>query len=762
MNDFTPVDNYAAFPFAALSTGSHPIAGLLTLSRLVGMICPGLHSIFAALDVAVVDGADTDFVCCKATAVDERYRYVTQAGLSGSVEALARNAPPEQPGMDELSTAVDPSEFRGSVALIIGGSRRLGEVTAKLLAAGGAHVIVSYSIGRADADRVASSIRTAGRTCEVIHYDARNTSTDQLAGLASTPTHVYYFATGPIAQSRTKPFDSNNFDEFCAFCVRGFAHLCSCVRFAAQTAVHVFYHSSVHVSAGDRPRRFAKFDGESSRRGIVRRNQPLLAADRSRFPAPSRHAYGPDRQLPARRNHKLPSTRSCLRRYAKCRPQDLFRSPKSSVTRLRMERPVPVDWCNSIAMLKLQGKQKKGKPQLPMNATPPKPYPKGLPPALPRRRRALRFAVGLSVTVALLALLGIATELASIAVLSFGPGVKPANVHHSYYRNQPWAADYWKEISLASPEHYKPYVMWRRAPFEGKYVNVDSDGLRRTVNPDCSPEARQIWIFGSSNLWGTGATDDLTIPSILSLEFSRSIGPVCVTNFSDAGWVSTQNVIQLELSLKRASRPPDFVLFDDGFADIFPIYESGKTDVHMNYENIRHLLEAGLSKGSSFAYLKETGTYRLITALMNKVAGLKASNAPTGQPARNLEAFAELTVENYLQNMKLVEALSAGYRFQYIAFWGPVLYVGNKPLTRPERSILESGAQGAPELPDLCRKTYALMFSAPPPHLIDLSDTFDHTPDDIYLDVTHVTPDGNRLIASRILAALKNLVENRR
>ncbi|MGA2228899.1 MAG: hypothetical protein ABSH41_31060 [Syntrophobacteraceae bacterium] len=400
--------------------------------------------------------------------------------------------------------------------------------------------------------------------------------------------------------------------------------------------------------------------------------------------------------------------------------------------------------------------------QSPMNAAPSKASPKVPPPALPPRTRALRFAVDLSIAVALLVILGITTELASVAVLSFGPGVKPANVHHSYYQNKPWAADYWKEISLASPEHYKPYVMWRRAPFVGKYVNVDSEGLRRTVNPDCSPEARQIWIFGSSNLWGTGATDDLTIPSILSLEFSRSIGPVCVINFSDAGWVSTQNVIQLELSLKRASRPPDFVLFDDGFADIFPIYESGKVDVHMSYENIRHLFEAGLSKGSSFAYLKETATYRLITAVMNKIAKLKASSAPTGQPARNLDAFAKLTVENYLQNMKLVEALSEEYRFQYIAFWGPVLYVGNKTLTSPERSILESGAQGAPELPDLCRRTYALMFSVPHPHLIDLSDTFDHTPDDLYLDVTHVTPEGNRLIASRILGTLKNLVQNGR
>jgi NAD(P)-dependent dehydrogenase (short-subunit alcohol dehydrogenase family) len=253
----------SGFPFAASQLGHHPIVGLLALSRLVGMICPGLHSIFAALDVTVVNGVASDFVSYKVTSVDKRFRYVTQsvdgAGLLGTVEAFVRHAPAEQPGIDELSKRVDPTEFRSSVALIIGGSRGLGEVTAKILAAGGAHVIISYSIGRADADRVASSIRAAGRTCEVIHYDVSNAFEGNVEGFPSTATHVYYFATGPIRQSRTRPFDSERFDEFCAFYVKGFAHLCSCLRSPTEKPVRVFYPSSVYISADDRPQGFAEY-----------------------------------------------------------------------------------------------------------------------------------------------------------------------------------------------------------------------------------------------------------------------------------------------------------------------------------------------------------------------------------------------------------------------------------------------------------------------------------------------------------------------
>jgi hypothetical protein len=373
-------------------------------------------------------------------------------------------------------------------------------------------------------------------------------------------------------------------------------------------------------------------------------------------------------------------------------------------------------------------------------------------PCISGRRGTSRFLAGAAIAISLLALLAIATELGSIAVLSVMQRPHARNgIQHSYYRNQPWAADFWKEITLASPTHYSPFVVWQRAPFAGKYVNVDSNGLRRTVNPACSRGAREVWVFGSSTLWGTGAKDDQTVPSILSLEYARSIGPVCVTNFGEAGWTSTQSIIQLQLALKRAPDPPDLVLFDDGYADVFPIYESGKADVHMDFDNIRNTLEGAFHR-SSFDYLKETGTYRLITVVMNKVAKLKQDSSSAAPPPRDLDQLAGITVENYLENMKIVDSLSRGYGFHYTAFWGPVLYVGNKPLSGPERALVAAARPGEP---DLCRKTYALMFSTPHPHLFDISDTFDHTVADTYLDPAHVTPDGNRMVAMRMLEMLK-------
>jgi len=226
------------------------------------MVCPGLHSIFTGLDVKVVDEDARNCMWYKVTSINEQYRYLTQdvggAGLSGTVESLLRNPPSDQPDVSELARSVQPHEFEGSTAIVIGGSRGLGEVAAKLLAAGGAHVTISYCLGRADADRVASSIRTVGASCEVIQYDARN-SEDQLRGLPRAPTHVYYFATGPISQSRTKPFDRQRFEEFCAFYVDGFARLCSYLSATVEHPVRVFYPSSVYVSTEERPAGLAEY-----------------------------------------------------------------------------------------------------------------------------------------------------------------------------------------------------------------------------------------------------------------------------------------------------------------------------------------------------------------------------------------------------------------------------------------------------------------------------------------------------------------------
>ena len=169
-----------AFPAAAAQLGATRTAALACLSRLVGMVCPGLHSLFTAFKVELVEGThDYDGIEFTVVAADERFKLVKQrvrgSGISGTVEALQRRPFTSQLSFAEVQPLVSPDEFVGSHALIIGGSRGLGELVAKIVAAGGGRVTVTYRTGKSDAEHVADEIRHGGGVCDVIPFDVRST-----------------------------------------------------------------------------------------------------------------------------------------------------------------------------------------------------------------------------------------------------------------------------------------------------------------------------------------------------------------------------------------------------------------------------------------------------------------------------------------------------------------------------------------------------------------------------------------------------------
>jgi NAD(P)-dependent dehydrogenase (short-subunit alcohol dehydrogenase family) len=144
---------------------------------------------------------------------------------------------------------VSPSEFAGSTALIIGGSRGLGALTAKILAAGGGKVIVTYATGRADAEALTEEItsQTAQDVCHPFYYNAHEEAATQLKRLSADVTHLYYFATGNIAGQREGPFVLRLFDEFIQMYVKGFYDCCSYFGEHGLGSLTAFYPSSVFV-----------------------------------------------------------------------------------------------------------------------------------------------------------------------------------------------------------------------------------------------------------------------------------------------------------------------------------------------------------------------------------------------------------------------------------------------------------------------------------------------------------------------------------
>jgi acyl dehydratase len=240
------------FPCLATRVGLVTLADLMALTRLVGMRCPGRHSLFGQLDVTFLPAKAAGVLHFQVKEIDERFsRVVVQVEsdtLRGTLVAFYRPPPQPQPQLADLMKVTQRDEFSGSVALIVGGSRGLGEMTAKLLAAGGARVVVTYYRGEADAARVAAEIRSHGGWCECEQLDARNpvAGVERIFAMARPPRSIYYFATPHIFARRRGFFSLDLLQRFLQYYVFGFFQLIEAAS-RVQTRLRIFFPSTVAI-----------------------------------------------------------------------------------------------------------------------------------------------------------------------------------------------------------------------------------------------------------------------------------------------------------------------------------------------------------------------------------------------------------------------------------------------------------------------------------------------------------------------------------
>jgi acyl dehydratase/NAD(P)-dependent dehydrogenase (short-subunit alcohol dehydrogenase family) len=286
------------FPHLTAALGISAVRALLATSQIVGMACPGLHSLFAALDISRDAGSDDDGGALRyaVSKADARFRLlqidVSGCGMTGRLEAFARLAPPKQPDIRDISARVSAGAFEGQRALIVGGSRGLGEVTAKIIAAGGGHVLITYRDGKREAERVRDEIRQAGGSCEVMRYDALAPASDQL-GSAGAIDSCYYFATGRIFQRKATAFVPERLRAHLAYYVDGFHDLCAALTGAASGKIGIFYPSTVAIdekTGGIAEYAMAKAAGETlanhlnawfSNTHVVSRRLPRILTDQT-------------------------------------------------------------------------------------------------------------------------------------------------------------------------------------------------------------------------------------------------------------------------------------------------------------------------------------------------------------------------------------------------------------------------------------------------------------------------------------------------
>ncbi len=151
-----------------------------------------------------------------------------------------------------------------------------------------------------------------------------------------------------------------------------------------------------------------------------------------------------------------------------------------------------------------------------------------------------------------------------------------ANTIRSTYPNY---ADLSPEVALkiftgyAAPKSsYKPFTAYRRNEYASEYVNIDSDGIRASYGH--AKDAEFVFL-GGSTMWGTGATDNDTIPSLFFKLSGNS-----VINLGESGYNSVQELNQLIKYIHGTKTPPVYVIFYDGVNDGYRYCMEGNIPTH--------------------------------------------------------------------------------------------------------------------------------------------------------------------------------------
>lgn len=233
---------------------------LLATTRVVGMQCPGQWALFRQFQWEQQRDLDgpKEGMSFEVLSLDRRFSMVSLGFTAGRralrAEVLLRQPPPNQVDFGRVRALVPEGLFSGTRGVVVGGSRGLGEVAAKILAAGGAEVLVTYRSGRQDANRVVAEL---GAGAQALRFEAEDPSTDSLAQIvAFRPSHLAYFATPIIAKRPPGSWDSATFDRFTAVYSTGLSKLFGAVQ-ATRSLESVFFPSTTFVE--ERPSGFFEY-----------------------------------------------------------------------------------------------------------------------------------------------------------------------------------------------------------------------------------------------------------------------------------------------------------------------------------------------------------------------------------------------------------------------------------------------------------------------------------------------------------------------
>lgn len=326
------------------------------------------------------------------------------------------------------------------------------------------------------------------------------------------------------------------------------------------------------------------------------------------------------------------------------------------------------------------------------------------------------------------------------------------NFNSEVYQDKEWVKDYIKEFKESFEAEYYPHVGHRRVPnYEGKYINLDDNSIRKTFFQcsDGSEEFIKIFVFGGSTMWGAGVRDVATIPSLLSKNLCDKGFAVEVTNFGESGYTNTQEMIKLQLELRKGNIP-DIIIFYDGVNNVYSSYQNQIAGVPQNIENRKEEFNAKLNLNKFNPKIAFSNFNRVLYKL-NKM--LHKTNFFM---LDHNETIDEDTADIYFNNIKIIKALGKEFNFKSYFYWQPTLF------TKTHHSVDESNLRKLAKDTTLAKSyvgvTKKIQLSE---EVNDLTDIFNNQTNTIFTDWNHVSEEGNSMVAREITEDIVNYLKEK-
>jgi hypothetical protein len=321
---------------------------------------------------------------------------------------------------------------------------------------------------------------------------------------------------------------------------------------------------------------------------------------------------------------------------------------------------------------------------------------------------------------------------------------------HPYAKEEWWRT--WRETRPDGfNARFDPYRGWWPTAFERANLTIDAHG-RRVIPQPTAHSARpwRVFMFGGSVMWGYTARDSFTIPAFMARELqARGINDVELVNYGQLGFVSTQEVISLLLSI-REKDIPNATVFLDGLNDVTTAFQTGSAG-HVENEPAAAELWTTARAGwrgniSSIARRSE------LLARIATLAGRKPAGTPAAPPPSQI---CDAVATQYRQNSLVAQTLGARFGFATLFFWQPMLASTGKPLSAFERQI----GEGKPGLGAVLRQCDAvatrIMSDRNGVDFFSLRDAFDNDSTTAFLDpYGHITERANGVLAHRMVERL--------